>query len=366
MIRFDCTLRRPQFVLEAAFDSDVGVTGVMGPSGSGKSTVIQLIAGHVRPSRGRIEVAGQVVADTARRIHVPPHHRGVGLVFQDAQLFPHLTVRQNLKYGAFFNPRPPRRVDFGQVVDVLGIGHLLERAPTTLSGGERQRVAIGRALLAAPAVLLMDEPLSSLDASRKLEILPFIERLRDEFEIPILYVSHAAEEIARLATRVVRIEKGRVVAAGKADEVLTGGTPWQAAERFDAISTLTGRMKQFDAAFGVSVIAHPAGEIIVPGRISTAAGAPVRVAVRATNVTLGVGRPAQVSIRTVLAGRIARIHENGPFAQVSIELEGGDHILAFVTRLAVKDLGLDRGDSIHALVKAVAIDERGVTGMQIT
>lgn len=375
MIRFDCRLERADFVLDVAFDSDAGITGLIGSSGSGKSTIIQLISGLVRPTRGRIAVDQRVLVDTERKISVPTHRRGIGLVFQDAQLFPHLNVRQNLDYGRYFNTHPPRAIGFEQVVEVLGVGHLLGRAPLTLSGGERQRVAIGRALLTSPNLLLMDEPLSSLDMGRKLEILPFIERLRDHFDIPILYVSHSAEEIARLASRVVKIEQGTVVAIGSPDTVLTGGVPVQGSERFDAVSMITGKLVRFDEAYGVSEVAHPAGTIILPGRVAPAVNAPaanapavnasVHIAVRATNVTLGVGEPAQMSIRTILRGRISAIAETGPFAQVNVELDGGEHIVAYVTRLALKDLGLGVGAPVHALIKAVAIDERGVSGMQI-
>ena len=220
MIAFDCTLTRPRFAFDAAFTSDAPVTGLIGPSGSGKSTLVHLIAGLLRPARGRIVVDGMVLTGTAAGVNLPPHKRGIGLVFQDAHLFPHMSVRRNLTYGRDLGPKTEHPIGFDAVVAMLGIEHLLESAPRTLSGGERQRVAIGRALLASPRLLLMDEPLASLDSARKLEILPFIERLNAEFAIPILYVSHAVEEVARLAQTVVKLDHGHVAASGPAREVL--------------------------------------------------------------------------------------------------------------------------------------------------
>jgi len=360
MIRFSCRLERPQFTLDATFESNARITGLIGASGSGKSSLIQMIAGLLRPTSGRIQIGPDVVLDTAARINSPSHRRGTGLVFQDAQLFPHLTVRQNLTYGARFARFPNAAITFDAVTTVLGIGRLADRAPSTLSGGERQRVAIGRALLASPKILLMDEPLASLDLNRKLEILPFIERLRDEFTIPILYVSHSAEEIARLATTVVRIDQGRVTAIGPPDDVLSAIPSSDPASRFDALSTLTATVSHYDAAFGVTTLTHPSGTLIVTGRFEPV-GLLVRVSIRATNVSLATARPDGISIRTTLTGQIKSIDESGPFARVTLALKGGDPLVAYVTRLAINDLGLARGAPIHALIKSVAIDERGVS-----
>lgn len=362
MIVFDCRLERPDFTFEAAFEAGPGITALFGPSGSGKSTAIRLIAGLERPARGRIVVGGETLLDTARGIAVPPHRRGIGLVFQDALLFPHLSVRANLTYGRWFTPRARRRVGFQPVVEVLGIGHLLDRRPATLSGGERQRVAIGRALLTTPRLLLMDEPLASLDAARKLELLPFIERLRDEFAIPIIYVSHAVEEVARLAAEVVRLEEGHVTARGTPAAVLTPARVAAGIARFAAVSFLTGTAPRPLPDFGVTVLRHPAGEIVVPGLV--AGEGPVRVAVRATDVALALGRPGQVSVRTQLAGRIVALDRgDGPLALATVELSGGERLAAYVTRLAADDLGLDAGDAVTALVKTVAIDERSLPGL---
>ncbi|MDG1129166.1 MAG: molybdenum ABC transporter ATP-binding protein, partial [Paracoccaceae bacterium] len=202
------------FDLDVAFEAPPGVTVLFGPSGSGKSTVINAVAGLLRPDRGRIVTDDLVLLDTDARRVLPPHKRRLGYVFQEGRLFPHLSVRQNLLFGRWFAPRDARGESLDRVVELLGLEHLLDRRPGALSGGEKQRVAIGRALLAAPRLILADEPLAALDETRKAEILPYFERLRDEVAVPILYVSHASAEVARLATTVVALRAGRVAAVG--------------------------------------------------------------------------------------------------------------------------------------------------------
>jgi len=208
------------FTLDVDFEAPPGITVLFGRSGSGKTTIINAVAGLLMPDAGRITVGDLTLLDTARGVRLPPHHRRLGYIFQEGRLFPHLTVRQNLKYGAWFAPKGAPREDIGRVVELLGIGHLLERRPGALSGGEKQRVSIGRAVLSAPRLILADEPLAALDDARKAEILPYFERLRDEVSVPILYVSHAASEVARLATNVVGLDAGRVIRQGSAAEVL--------------------------------------------------------------------------------------------------------------------------------------------------
>src|SRR3990172_6243567 len=207
---------------------------------------INLIGGLARPDRGSIVLDGRVLVDTGASIFVPTYRRRVGLVFQDAQLFPHLSVRRNLLFGSWFAPKSAGKVAFGRVVETLGIEHLLKRKPARLSGGERQRVAIGRALLPSPEILLMDEPLASLDTERKLEILPLIESLRDELRIPIVYVSHAVDEVARLASRVVVLEDGHVVAAGSVEDVFGPGLRGTGLSRLARSSVVTGRAAAVD------------------------------------------------------------------------------------------------------------------------
>jgi molybdate transport system ATP-binding protein len=221
MLRVDVKKQLGEFLLEAAFESEGRVTGLFGASGAGKTSLVNMIAGLVRPDLGTIAIDGEIVDDTANGIHVPTWRRRIGYVFQDARLFPHLDVQQNLDYGRRMNGLSE---DIGQrkrVTDLLDIGHLLDRRPGKLSGGERQRVALGRALLAKPRLLLLDEPLGSLDESRRAEILPYLVRLRDEARIPMVYVSHDAAEMRQLATRIVLLQHGRVSSFGGV-KVLSG------------------------------------------------------------------------------------------------------------------------------------------------
>ncbi len=214
MLSVDIEKQLGDFKLEASFTSDGLVTGLFGNSGAGKTSIINLIAGLIAPDRGRISLDGETLDDTASGLHVPPHRRRIGYVFQDARLFPHLSVRQNLDYGRRMNGFDPDAATEKRTVDLLDIGHLLDRRPAQLSGGERQRVALGRALMAKPKLFLLDEPLGALDDERKAEILPYFVRLRDEASVPMVLVSHDAGEMRQLATNVVILKRGKVVASG--------------------------------------------------------------------------------------------------------------------------------------------------------
>lgn len=225
MITFNAELKRDDFELDATFRADGGITALFGPSGSGKSTILALIAGLLKPARGRITLGERILTDTAQGIFIAKHKRRAGLVFQDAQLFPHMTVAQNLKFATWFAPSSADQLEMASVVDVLGLAHLLDRRAPGLSGGEKQRVALGRALLSAPELLLLDEPLASLDEPRRDEILPLIERMRDQFGIPILYVTHSPSEVLRLASRVIKLERGRVVWSGNPADPQSGIRP---------------------------------------------------------------------------------------------------------------------------------------------
>jgi molybdate transport system ATP-binding protein len=217
MLQVDISKRLGEFVVEASFASEGRVTGLFGASGAGKTSLINMIAGLLRPDRGRISIDGETLDDTAASVRVPVHRRRIGYVFQDARLFPHLDVRQNLDYGRRMNRLADDAAQRKRVTGLLDIGHLLDRRPGRLSGGERQRVALGRALLLRPRLLLLDEPLGSLDEERKVEILPYLVRLRDEAGIPMVYVSHDASEMRQLASQVVMLQRGRVTALGGAE-----------------------------------------------------------------------------------------------------------------------------------------------------
>lgn len=214
MLRVDVEKQLGEFSLAASFESEGRVTGLFGASGAGKSSLINMIAGLLRPDRGTIVIDGETVDDSAAGIHVPTWRRRIGYVFQDARLFPHLNVAQNLDYGRRMNRLAPDPAQRARVVDLLDIGALLDRRPGKLSGGERQRVALGRAILSKPRLLLLDEPLGALDEARKLEILPYLVRLRDEANVPMVYVSHDAAELRQLATHIVMLRQGRVTSFG--------------------------------------------------------------------------------------------------------------------------------------------------------
>jgi len=225
VLAVDVEKRLGDFTLAAKFEAAAGVTALFGPSGAGKSTIVNLIAGLIAPERGRIALADSVLFDSGLRIDVPPHRRRIGCVFQEGRLFPHLTVRRNLDYGRWMSGLARDEAVTAHIVELLDLGRLLDRRPGKLSGGERQRVAIGRALLMRPRLLLLDEPLASLDAARKREILPYLVRLRDDAKVPMLYVSHFADEVRAIATEVVRIDDGRIVAQGGLELLAAGDAP---------------------------------------------------------------------------------------------------------------------------------------------
>jgi molybdate transport system ATP-binding protein len=360
VIRFEAKLRRAGFELDVRFDTDCGALALFGPSGSGKSTVLGMIAGLVRAQQGRIMIDDDLVFDARAGIDVAPYRRRIGLVFQDALLFPHMSVRQNLLYGRWFAARGAAITRLGPVAELLGIEHLLGRRPAGLSGGERQRVAIGRALLSAPRLLLFDEPLASLDYERRMEILPYVLRMHEELGVPFVYVSHAVDEVARLADQVIVLERGRVAAAGAPADVLAPA--WAAAGegRMNAVSVVEAVVREHDLRYGLTVLEHPAGNISVAGRVGVP-GRAHRVIMRALDVGLAVQRPRDVSFRTVLLGRITALErDDSPLARVEIALRGSGRLVALVTRRSVDELALDEGDDIFAMVKAVALDERAL------
>jgi len=357
MIEVDVGLKLGAFDLEVAFGNGGGVIALFGQSGSGKSLTLSLIAGLMRPDRGRITLDGKVLVDVERGVFVPMHRRRIGLVFQDSNLFPHLSVKQNLLFGRWFAPRREREIDFDKVIETLGIGKLFARRPVGLSGGEKQRVAIGRALLSCPKLLLFDEPLAALDMQRKLEILPLIEQVRDEFRVPIVYVSHAIEEVVRLATTIVVIDAGRVRAVGSPGEVFGQVAAHAAEERFDRASVLTMRVSGANAAYGLTELKHSSGTVWLAGPAGPIGGV-TRIIVKATDVTLSTRPPHDLSIRSVLSGTIEGIEKEGPLAMVAIALDGEGRLFATATRHALDELGLDCGVHVFALIKTSALDER--------
>ena len=350
-LEIDVDHTRGSFRISARFAAAPGLTALFGRSGSGKSTLVDIVGGLVRPDRGRVAVDGQVLVDTEHGIFVPRHRRRIGYVFQDSRLFPHLSVRRNLLYGRWFNREASGTpVDLASVVELLGIGHLLERRPASLSGGEKQRVAIGRALLAHPQVLLMDEPLASLDEARRAEILPYIERLRDEAGIPILYVSHSVAEVARLATTVVILTEGKVTAVGPVLDILP------LADGNDGGSVLDAKVARHDDAFQLTVLASTAGELQVP-RLRAPVGSPVRAYIRSRDVMLSLHPPQDISALNVLAGKVAEIAPTANGAQADVRLDcDGAILIARLTAKSVERLALAPGRSVYAVIKSVSFE----------
>ncbi len=344
--------RFPSFTLDATFDAPPGVTALFGRSGSGKTTVINAVAGLLRADIGHIALEGRVLFDTQTRRNLPPHRRRIGYVFQEGRLFPHLTVRQNLLYGRWFS-RTSDGVPFDRVVDLLGIAPLLERRPAALSGGEKQRVAIGRALLSNPGLLLMDEPLAALDDARKAEILPYLERLRDQTATPILYVSHSMAEVARLATTLVVMDAGRVLRTGPASAILSDPDAAPLFGLREAGAYLTARIAAHEAD-GLTSLYTSAGPMLLP-RIDAAPGTALRVRVHAQDVILSRDRPVGLSALNILPATVTTLRlGDGPGALVQLQA-GSDLLLARITRRSAAALTLAPGTPVFAILKSVSV-----------
>ncbi len=356
MIEADITHRLGSFTLDAKFAVSGRIIALFGHSGSGKTSLINVIAGLIRPDRGRVAIGETVLTDTAAGIFLPPYRRKLRTVFQEGRLFPHLSVRQNLLYGAWFARAAQKEANLSRVAGLLGIEQLLGRYPGGLSGGEKQRVAIGRALLASPALLLMDEPLASLDEPRKLEIIPYLERLRDEARIPIVYVSHSVAEVARLSDTLVILEAGKVRAAGPTVELMqrldlipAAGGPGEAGALIEAV------VQSHDSAYGLTTLLSRAGTWRVP-LLDAPPGKAVRMQVKARDVMIALTHPEAMSALNVIPATVAEI---GPMDEPGVEIRldcGGDALIARLTRYSVERLSLRIGTPVFAIVKSVSFD----------
>ena len=342
----------PDFRLDVDFQVPAGLTVLFGPSGSGKTSIVNALAGLLQPMRGRITLDEQVLLDTDQRLCLPPHRRGLGYVFQDARLFPHLSVRQNLLYGQPAGSAQQGRDELAAVVTMLGIGDLLKRRPGALSGGEKQRVAIGRALLSRPRLILADEPLAALDQARKDEIMPYFERLRDEARVPILYVSHSLSEVARLATSIICLERGRISLAGPAAQVLAD--PHAALSLPGAGALLQARVAAHHED-GLSELDTGAGALFLP-RINLPVGRSARVRIQAQDVMLSRERPQGLSAINLLRGQVREVTlDQGPHVMLSIQV-GEQILLARITRRSLIALALEPGSTCYAIMKSVTLD----------
>ena len=339
------------FTLDAAFDAPAGVTALFGRSGSGKTTVVNAVAGLLRPRAGRVVIGETALFDSTLGIDLPARARRVGYVFQDGRLFPHMSVLKNLCYGG--------EHDAGHVIAMLGLESLLERRPATLSGGERQRVALGRALMSNPRILLMDEPLSALDGPRKEEILPYLERLRDELRIPILYVSHDVTEVARLATTLVILDAGRVVRAGPLTDVLSDPASVPLLGAREAGAVIAGRVAGYDPKDGLSILDIGGAQLTLPGRLGETGDA-ARVRLAASDVILALTRPEGLSALNVLPATITSLQTgHGPGVAVGLAV-GEARFIARVTRRSAAAMQLREGLEVYAILKATAVARQDI------
>jgi molybdate transport system ATP-binding protein len=356
MLSVDIERELGDFRLAASFEAGEGVTALFGRSGAGKTSVVNAVAGILRPDRGRIAINGETVFDAARGIDVPTPKRRVGYVFQEGRLFPHLSVQQNLNYAGMFSRGMPAS-EFERVVELLGLKDLLDRRPGNLSGGEKQRVAIGRALLSSPRLLLLDEPLASLDSHRKSEVLQYIELIRDEVRVPIVYVSHAVEEVVRLADTVVLMSAGRVLAAGSAEEVMGRPDLRPGDGAFEGGAVIDARVVEQDVEHDIATLAFEGGTLTA-ANVDALIGEPVRVRIRARDVSIALERPRRISIQNVLEGRVAAVGpEHEGIVDVTMAV-GSAQLRSRITGRAARQLGLEPGLTVYALVKAVSLGRR--------
>jgi molybdate transport system ATP-binding protein len=349
------------FTLDTSFDAPiVGVTALFGPSGCGKTTVLRCIAGLIHVKDGYFNIGGQIWQNRDQTF-VPTYRRPLGYVFQEGSLFPHMSVRRNLLFGApHLHPEDRPAIDFDEVVDLLGIRALLDRSPRNLSGGERQRVGFGRALLTQPKLLLMDEPLSALDRKTKGEILPFIEKLRDHFSLPIFYITHDMTEVERLAEHIVLLEKGHLIASAALSELQSDPSSPLAASR-EAAVTLKGVVEDSDPKFGLAKISVPGGTLIAPPPPppTGAVGQLRRIRILASDVSLAREEPSRSSILNVLPARVLAIKPLDRYETVVAVALGekgdGARLLSRMTQKSLAELGLAEGQSVYAQVKYVSL-----------
>ena len=359
MLDINIQRRQGDFSIDAAFQTmQGGVTALFGRSGAGKTSIISMVAGLVRPDAGRIVIGGRMLFDAKTAVNLPPEKRRIGYIFQEGRLFPHLSVRANLTYGMRLTPRDLRYVTLDEVIDLLGLAHVIDRRPAKLSGGEKQRVAIGRALLTSPSLLLMDEPLASLDDARKQEVLPFIARLSHRFSVPILYVSHSLDEILALADTLVILDNGRVAAAGVIEDIVHRRELQHLIGYAEGGAMIPTSVDAHDDTTGLTSLRFRGGLIKVP-RLQSPVGSAIRLHIKARNVAITLVPPRQISVQNILPGTVEEIFQGeGPLVDVRLDI--GCPLLSRITMAAVNDLDLRPGQQVYALIKSVAVSHSGI------
>ena len=361
MLTCDITHQLGAFKLACAFTAGPGITALFGQSGSGKTTIIKAIAGLIRPDHGRLSIDGVRLFDSQSGIFKPPHERRIGTVFQDSRLFPHLTVEQNLLYGRRFNPAVSQGATLDHVATLLGLTPLLSRKPRNLSGGEQQRTAIGRALLSNPSLLLLDEPFAALDSARKHEVMPYLEALRETGLVPIIYVSHAIDEVLRLATDMVLIDAGRVAASGPITEVMQRLDMTHLIGEREAGALFAATVVSHDPRYGLTLLTSPAGLWRVP-MFAAASGAAVQIRIRASDVMLSSQQPSAVSALNIFPATVTEIGRAvGPSIEVKLDCNGCP-LIARLTRYSSDQMKLAPGLAVFALIKSVVIGSAVRTG----
>lgn len=360
-LRLSTRLQRKDFSLDVTLTTAMrGVTALFGPSGSGKTTCLRILAGLERSAHAQVQVGEETWQDSERGVFVPTHRRAIGYVFQEASLFAHLTVEGNLRFGFERTPAALRRHDWRHGLELLGIGHLLQRRPHELSGGERQRVAIARALATSPRILLMDEPLAALDSARKAEILPWLEQLHETLDIPMVYVTHSLDEVARLADHLVLLEQGRVRADGDLHEMLTR-TDLPLSHGDAAVSVLEGHSSGYSPADMLAVYEVDGGHILLPQPMPRAphAGQSVRLHILARDVSISMQAPEHSSVLNALPARVSEVLEESP-GQVLVALRlgaqgQGARLLSRISSLSARRLHLCPDMAVFAQIKGVAL-----------
>jgi len=350
MLSLDVQLQRGTFDLEAQFSLDKPVTGLFGSSGSGKSTLLNLIAGLAHPDEGWLKLGNQHLYHSKKNINLSPAKRQIGVVFQDSQLFPHLAINQNLHYGFKRTEKKHRRFEVAEIVDLLEIGHLLKKRPIQLSGGEKQRVGLGRALLASPKFLLLDEPLASLDQGLKGQILPFLKRVKDELELPMVYISHSMEEILHLTDHLVVINKGRILGDGHFYDVIKADSTQGVAHSMGLENVIAVNIIGHDVESGHTIANIQGNTLLLPLTDKFSIGDLCYISIRSSEIAIAKHYISHISIQNQIKGKILNYTKKS--SSIAVQIDIGTSLVVDITPKAFSELALNQGDEIHCLIKA--------------